>query len=160
MSSMTRAVSRLTQATRDALHQPARAAIAVGMVAMLAAQCAAAHHSFAAEFDVKRPVELKGKVTKVELINPHSWIHLDVTAADGSHADWMIEGGSPNSLFKRGVTKKSIPLGSELVVKGYQARDGSNRAVGRDIAFADGRALFFEGSRPTGEEAGASGETP
>jgi hypothetical protein len=133
----------------------------VAVVALLAAQGAVAHHSFAAEFDVKRPVELEGKVTKVELINPHSWIHLDVTGADGTHTAWMIEGGSPNALFKRGVTKKSIPLGSEIVVKGYQARDGSNRAVGRDIAFADGRKLFFEGSKPAAasDESAAPAET-
>ncbi|HEU4619564.1 MAG TPA: DUF6152 family protein [Gammaproteobacteria bacterium] len=124
------------------------AAALVLAASVLAAERAAAHHSFAAEFDVKRPVELTGKVTKVELINPHSWIHLEVAGADGKNAEWMIEGGSPNSLFKRGVTKQSIPLGSEIVVKGYQARDGSNRAVGRDIAFADGRPLFFEGSKP------------
>jgi hypothetical protein len=116
--------------------------------AALFAQSAVAHHSFAAEFDVKKPVELKGTVTKVELINPHSWIHLDVTGANGQHVAWMIEGASPNSLFKRGVTKKSIPPGSQIVVTGYQARDGSSRAVGRDISFADGRPLFFGGSKP------------
>jgi hypothetical protein len=159
MSSFTKALHSLEQTTRGALRGPLRAASAGAVVALLAAQAASAHHSFAAEFDVKRPVELTGKVTKVELINPHSWIHLDVTSADGAHADWMIEGGSPNALFKRGVTKKSIPLGSEIVVKGYQARDGSNRAVGRDISFADGRPLFFEGSKPAAaESSGAAGE--
>lgn len=103
-----------------------------------------AHHSFAAEFDVKRPVEFKGKVVKVELINPHSWIHVEVTGKDGSREVWMVEGGSPNSLFRKGITKASIPIGSELQVVGYQARDGRKRAVGRTIQFADGRALFFE----------------
>lgn len=135
------------------LHSPSRrpraAAVAcLGVLAALAGRGVAAHHSFSAEFDVKRPIELKGKVTKVELINPHSWIHLEVTDDAGQHVAWMIEGGSPNALFKKGVTKNSIPLGSELVVKGYQARDGSHRAVGRDIAFADGRPLFFASSRP------------
>jgi hypothetical protein len=103
-----------------------------------------AHHSFAAEFDVKRPIEFTGKVVKVELINPHSWIHLEVTAKDGTKEIWMIEGGSPNALFRKGITKKSIPIGSELVVIGYQARDGGKRGVGRTLKFANGDALFFD----------------
>jgi hypothetical protein len=109
-------------------------------------QPAAAHHAFAAEFDVNLPVELTGTVTKVEMINPHSWIHISVAGEDGATTDWMIEGGSPNSLYRRGVTRDSVPIGSELKVVGYQARDGSNRAVGRTITFADGRALFFGGT--------------
>jgi hypothetical protein len=112
---------------------------------MAAAAPARAHHAFATEFDVERPVELRGKVTKLELINPHSWIHLEVME-DGKPVTWMIEGGSPNALYRRGVTKASVPIGSELKVVGYQARDGSNRAVGRTITFADGRALFFGGT--------------
>jgi Family of unknown function (DUF6152) len=103
-----------------------------------------AHHSFAAEFDVKRPVEIRGKVTKVELINPHSWIHVQVTKPDGTTEEWMVEGGSPNMLFRRGITKASIPIGSELVVSGFQARDGGNRCVGRTVKFADGRSLFLD----------------
>jgi len=125
----------------------------MAVLGLIAAAPSSAHHAFAAEFDSKRPIELKGTVTKVELINPHSWIHIDVTEANGTTVAWMIEGGSPNSLFKRGVTKSSIPIGSELVIEGYQARDGSNRAVGRNIAFADGRPLFFTGSQPDGAEA-------
>jgi hypothetical protein len=115
---------------------------------ILAAQPARAHHAFAQEFDAAKPISLKGVVTKVELINPHSWITIDVKDDKGKTQSWMVEGGSPNALFKKGVTKASIPVGSELVIDGYQARDGSNRAVGRNISFADGRPLFFVGSRP------------
>jgi hypothetical protein len=121
------------------------------LVAATAAVCLAtgsvvalAHHSFAAEFDVKRPVEFKGKVVKVELINPHSWIHVEITSKDGAKEVWMVEGGSPNMLFRKGITKASIPVGAELSVVGYQARDGARRCVGRTIKFADGKALFFE----------------
>ena len=114
-----------------------------------------AHHAFATEFDASHPLSLRGKVSKVELINPHSWIHIDVQDENGNTVTWMIEGGSPNALVRRGVTKATIPLGSELIVTGYQARDGSNRAVGRDIAFADGRELFFAGSKAPGSEEAA-----
>lgn len=107
-----------------------------------------AHHAFATEFDVERPVSFTGTVSKVELINPHSWIHVDVIDENDETVTWMIEGGSPNALVRRGVTKASIPIGSELSVTGYQARDGSYRAVGRDIMFADGRPLFFDSTRP------------
>lgn len=114
---------------------------------MLATTAVEAHHAFATEFDVESPVELEGKITKVELINPHSWIHIEVVDENGEAAVWMIEGGSPNALVRRGITKASIPVGSELIVRGYQARDGSNRAVGRELSFADGTALFFQGTQ-------------
>jgi len=107
-----------------------------------------AHHAFAAEFDAQKPVKLKGTVTRVEFINPHSWIHIDVKEADGTVTSWMVEGGSPNALIRRGVTKDALPKGSEILVDGYQAKDGSNRANGRDITFADGRKLFVGGSNP------------
>lgn len=119
----------------------------LGAGCVLAAAAAQAHHAFATEFDVERPVALEGKVTKVELINPHSWIHIEVAGDDGEATVWMIEGGSPNALVRRGITKASIPIGAELIVNGYQARDGSNRAVGRDILFSDGTALFFQGTQ-------------
>lgn len=105
------------------------------------------HHAFAVEFDVELPLSLTGTVTRVEMINPHSWIHIEVTDDDGETTVWMIEGGSPNALYRRGITQDSVPIGAELTVNGYQARDRSNRAVGRDITFSDGRALFFSGTQ-------------
>ena len=106
-----------------------------------------AHHSFAAEFDVTKPVKLQGTVTKMEWINPHSWIHMDVKNSDGTVTNWMIEGGSPNSLLRRGFTKHSLEPGTEIVVEGYQAKDGANRANGRDLTFPDGKKLFI-GANP------------
>jgi hypothetical protein len=102
-----------------------------------------AHHSFAAEFDASKPVKLQGTVTKMEWINPHAWIHMDVKNADGTVTGWMIEGGSPNSLLRRGFTKNSLQAGTEIVVEGYQAKDGANRANGRDLTFPDGKRLFI-----------------
>ena len=110
---------------------------------LLAGVPAWAHHAFAAEFDAKKPVKLTGKVTKMEWINPHAWIHVDVKNADGSVTNWMVEGGTPNTLFRRGFTKDSLAVGTEVIVDGYQAKDGSNRANGRDITFTDGRKLFL-----------------
>jgi hypothetical protein len=126
----------------------------LGVACSLPAAAALAHHAFATEFDVNRQITLEGKVTKVELINPHSWIHIEVMQ-DGKPVTWMIEGGSPNALVRRGITKNSIPVGSELVIRGYGTRDGSNKAVGRDMKFADGRALFFGGTAAPGETTGA-----
>ena len=131
-----------------------RSVILAASLAFVGAHQASAHHSFQAEFDVKRPVEFTGTVTKVEMINPHSWIHLSVVGKDGTKTDWMVEGGAPNALFRRGVTKKSVPIGSEIYVKGYQARDGANRAVGEEIRFSDGRPLFF------GSPKGTAGAVP
>jgi len=126
-----------------------RVAVFLGIASLLIAAAPVwAHHAFAAEFDAQKPVKLKGTVAKVELINPHSWIHMDVKDADGKVTRWMVEGGSPNALFRRGVTKDALPQGTEISVDGYQAKDGSNRANGRDITFADGRKLFVGGSNP------------
>jgi hypothetical protein len=105
------------------------------------------HHAFGAEFDANRPVLLKGKVVKMEWVNPHAWIHVEVTRADGAKEVWMVEGGSPNSLLRRGVNKDSLPLGTEIVVDGYQSRDHALlRANGRNVTFADGRKLFLGSS--------------
>jgi hypothetical protein len=129
------------------MHKPRYILLALAATASLAASSAYAHHSFAAEFDVKSPVEFKGKVVKVELINPHSWIHVEIINKDGAREVWKVEGGSPNALFRKGITKASIPVGSELQVTGYQARDKSNSCVGRTIQFADGKPLFFESTK-------------
>lgn len=152
---MTTSILKTGYHSRRGTPAPHRAAPALSLLALCAflllPQTMQAHHAFALEFDVKAPVELNGVVSKVELINPHSWIHLDVTDAAGNTVTWMIEGGSPNALVRRGVNKNTIPVGSELRVTGYQARDKSPKAVGRNVTFADGRELFFDGSRAPGE---------
>jgi hypothetical protein len=101
-----------------------------------------AHHAFAAEFDQSKPIKVQGSVTKWELTNPHSWIYIDVKDADKT-VTWMIEGASPNNLYRLGLTKESLPIGSVITVEGYQAKDGSTRAVGRDIVFANGKKFFL-----------------
>ena len=107
-----------------------------------------AHHAFAAEFDVNRPLKLKGTVKKMDWINPHSWIHIDVEGPDGKVTNWMVECGSPNIMLRRGFTKESLQAGTELQVEGYQAKNGSNRANGSSVTFKDGRRLFVGGSNP------------
>jgi hypothetical protein len=112
-----------------------------------------AHHAFSAEFDANAPVTLQGNVTKVEWINPHAWIHLAVEQEDGSATEWMVEAGTPNTLLRAGVNKNSLPIGSEIVVRGYQSKDRNCKpackANGRDLAFSDGRKVFV-GSSGTG----------
>ena len=107
-----------------------------------------AHHAFSAEFDINKPITVEGTITKMEWINPHAWIHMDVTEDDGTVASWMIELGPPNSLIKRGWTRDSVPPGIEIVVEGHQAKDGQRRANGGDITLPDGSMLFAAGSNP------------
>jgi hypothetical protein len=141
--------------------------LTLAMVAVLMAAAAPAlmaHHAFGAEFDANRPVLLKGKVTKLEWVNPHAWIHMTVVCtgeapkpgdpvcigkAKGDTEDWMVEGGTPNTLLRRGITRDSLTIGTEIVVDGYQSKDHSQRANGRDVTYPDGRKLFL-GSSGTG----------
>ena len=109
---------------------------------------ALAHHSFAAEFDMEQPIKLRGIVTEVEFMNPHSWIHIDVKKDDGTVESWAIEGGTPNTLFRMGINQNSLKVGTEIVVDGYRSRDGANRANGRDVTLPDGRKVFLGGSAP------------
>ena len=124
-------------------------AIFAGGLFFALAMPVAAHHAFGSEFDPNRPLLLKGKIVRVEWVNPHAWIHIEVTGPDGKKDVWMIEGGSPNSLLRRGVTKDSLKLGTEIVVDGYQARDYTmKRANGRNITYPDGRKLLLGSSNP------------
>ncbi|HZI81774.1 MAG TPA: DUF6152 family protein [Vicinamibacterales bacterium] len=118
----------------------------VAFAVAVAAVPVIAHHSFAAEFDAKKPVKLRGTVTKMEWINPHSWIHIDVKTPDGKVEQWMVEGGAPNALLRRGWNKNSLLPGTEIFVEGFQAKDGALRANGRDITFPDGKKLFVGSS--------------
>jgi uncharacterized protein DUF6152 len=111
-----------------------------------------AHHAFAAEFDINQPVKLQGKVQKMEWINPHAWIHVDVFGPDGKVITWMVEGGSPNILLRRGFTKESLLPGTEVTVEGYRAKNGEYRANGSNITFKDGKRLFLGGSNPDDPE--------
>lgn len=125
-----------------------RTTLIAAAFALAAAIPAPAHHAFAAEFDINRPVKLQGVVTQMEWINPHAWIHLDVKGPGGKIVNWMIEGGSPNILLRRGFTKQSLREGAEIVVEGYQSRNGEYRANGANITFKDGKRLFVGGSSP------------
>ena len=116
---------------------------------LIAAAPLFAHHAFSAEFDATAPVKLEGPITKVELINPHAWIHMSVKKPDGKVEEWMVEGGTPNTLQRRGITRDTIKVGTVIIVQGYRSKDGSLRANGRDITFPDGRTLFM-GSSGTG----------
>lgn len=119
-----------------------RSLAAIAALMLLAAAPASGHHAFSAEFDAKQPVKLVGTVTKTEWINPHSWIHMEVKGTDGKATAWMIELGAPNALIRRGFTKNSLPIGTTVTVEGYKAKDGTNRANGRNVVTPDGKRLF------------------
>jgi hypothetical protein len=123
--------------------------LGIGLIAFTATVPVLAHHAFSAEFDANAPVTLKGPITKIEWINPHTWIHLESKTKDGKTEEWMVEGGTPNTLQRNGITRESIQVGTIIVVSGYRAKDGRMRANGRDITFPDGRTLFM-GSSGTG----------
>lgn len=134
------------------------AAVIVGGVGLLlTAVPVVAHHAFSAEFDANKHIKFQGTVTKVEWINPHTWIHIDVKRPDGKVEPWMIEAGNPHNLFRRGFSKDILAVGTEIVVDGYQSKDGTHRANGRDLTLPDGRTLFM-GSSGTG--APADGKDP
>jgi hypothetical protein len=127
------------------------AALAIALGAITSRS--SAHHAFAAEFDADRPVVLRGKITRIEWINPHSWIHIAVAGPDGALQKWMVEGGTPNTLIRNGLTRESLKVGTEIIVRGYQSKDEfcepACKANGRDITFTDGRKIFM-GSSGTG----------
>jgi hypothetical protein len=122
--------------------------VVAGLTLMMSGR-AVAHHAFSAEFDATKPIVLKGKVVKTEWVNPHSWVHIEVKAADGKAETWAIECGAPNALLRRGWNKNSLPIGADIVVDGYRAKDGSTTANAKDITTADGQKMFV-GSSGTG----------
>jgi len=125
-------------------------AVVVGIALFFSRASVLAHHSFSAEFDAEKPVRFTdATITKVMLVNPHSWIYVDVKMPDGKVENWAIEAGSPNMLLRRGISKDNIPIGTKIVVDGYQSKDGSRRANGRDLTLPDGQKLFL-GSSGTG----------
>jgi len=127
--------------------------VIIGVGLLLVAVPLKAHHSFAAAYDDKKPINLQGTVTKVELVNPHSWIWIDVKGKDGTVVNWGIEGGPPINLFRNGFTRTSLPVGTEIKLFGYQAKSGESRGVGVFVEYPDGRKVFMGGSAP-----GANGQ--
>jgi len=130
-------------------------ALLAPLLAIVAAAPAAAHHSFAAEFDATKPVTLHGKIVRMEWINPHSWLHIDVMNDDGTTTPWMIEGATPNTLLRRGFTREAVKAGTEITIVGYRAKNGANRANGRDLILPDGSRLFMSSPGTGAPEEGA-----
>ena len=124
-------------------------ALAILLIGLSTSHSTVAHHAFSSEFDATKPVKLRGKITKMEWVNPHAWMHMEVIGEDGEAQNWMIEAGPPGALVRRGWKKSSVRPGTEVLVEGYQATDGAHRANGRDVTFPDGRRLFA-GSSGTG----------
>ncbi len=129
-----------------------RAVVVASVGLLLAAAPAWAHHAFSAEFDITKPLKIQGTLTQWEMINPHSWFHIDVKDRDGNVVSWLIEGGSPNQLIRQGITKYTVPIGTELFIEGYQAKEGTNKAVGRNLTLSNGMRLFLGGSAPGATE--------
>ena len=123
--------------------------LAAAATLMLSAPASQAHHAFGAEFDPNRPVLLRGPVVKIEWTNPHAWFHVENTEEDGTKVVWMVEAGTPNTLLRRGIDRNSVPIGTDVVIDGYQSKDLSMRANGRNMTFANGQSLFM-GSSGTG----------
>ena len=123
-----------------------RGVVVLGAAALLAAAPLSGHHAFSAEFDIEQPLTLEGRLVKWEMINPHSWFHIDVEAEDGAVSTWLVEGGSPNELIRQGVNRNTVEIGTFLAVEGYRAKDGTEKAVGRNFVLENGERLFLGGS--------------
>ena len=134
------------------MHSKLMRIVASAALLMATAVSVSEHHSFSAEFDSKKQVTLEGKVAMMEWVNPHSWLHIDVTKPDGTVERWKIEGGSPSVLFRKGWNRDSLPAGLKIKVVGFQAKDGSLRASSRSLEFPDGRKMDLGGSATTDKE--------
>jgi hypothetical protein len=132
------------------MSMAAKLSLAILGVAAVAGTPVSAHHAFSAEFDAKQPITLTGTVTKIEMVNPHGWIHIDVKGPNGKMTTWKIETGTPNTLARRGITKNMLPIGQTVVVTGYRAKDMSSTAAGESIKFPDGRNFSVGGSAEQG----------